>query len=120
IVALLAPNEGNAANALSIIAAAMQLLSVAYGAFEHFRLRRRIEQLSLLRTITLREPDAIIKNVVTSIDKKLIAEPRSATKLEHVLREEDLAAAPLVKRVALSSEAVLGDLVKLICDAQLP
>ncbi|CUG90087.1 Hypothetical protein, putative [Bodo saltans] len=43
IIALLNPNAVDATNALSVVAAALQMVSMIYGAFEHFRLRNRAE-----------------------------------------------------------------------------
>ncbi|CUG90085.1 membrane-associated protein, putative [Bodo saltans] len=118
IVALLNPNAVAEANALSIVAAVLQILSMLYSAFEHFRLRHRTngEQLRPLQAVgtAFQQPepksDYLNAHALRSLSSGGLS---TSTFLSATLLRTTVA-----KRSTVSVESSLESLVSLICEAQ--
>ncbi|CUG81703.1 membrane-associated protein, putative [Bodo saltans] len=121
IVALLFPNTVDAANALSIVAAVLQMLSMLYGALEHFRLQNRSDRELVL------SPQAAGAGSVGS--EQGGRDYSNVYALSSLSNDDCLCIAPKfcsapasgmtgAKRGMVSGESTLGSLVALICEEQ--
>ncbi|CUG90098.1 membrane-associated protein, putative [Bodo saltans] len=120
IVALLNPNAVDAANGLSIAAAALQIFSVLYGEFEHLLLRHRVTRFAVAAAGSEASFHSGFRDLLSLSTSLSSAPAELSSNKQTTPRNTNATANHSASTNSLQMRNALEDLVQVICEKQSP